>query len=222
MKKQILTLCAVAIAATPLPASAQLGGLMKNAIPGLGTSSAASVDPDAFLAETIETTKYMMIAAHILAVAADSSGQRARDANFLKAVQTSQDVKELNALKATFEADVTAINANQETAAQLEARYAKMTAEQRAQIAAASFNFALGMYRNIKLAKQAPELLGSIKANPRLLTKAGQLKTAAELVGMQAKGTASMAGSMKKIMSAGKVAAPAEADSTKPKEIQFT
>lgn len=222
MKKLILVGVAVSIATTPLPAVAQLGGMLKSAVPSLGTSSAASVDPDAFLAETIETTKYMMIAAHLLAVAADTSGQRAQDMKFLTAVQAVQDVKELNAFSANFAQDVAAINANQETAAQFEARCAKMSAEQRAKMGAAAFNFALGMYRNVRLAQQAPELVNSLKSNPRLLTKAGQLKTAAQLVGMQAKGTASMAGSMRKIMTAGKVAAPAEADSTKPKEIQFT
>jgi hypothetical protein len=222
MRKYILTLAALAVAAAPLPAAAQFGGMLKNAVPGLGGSAAAAVDPDAFLAETIETTKYMMIAAHVLAIAADVTGQRAADANFLKSVQGVQDVKELNALKAAFQTDVAAINANQETAAELEARYAKMTAEQRARIGAAAYNFSLGMYRNVKLAQQAPELLSSIKTNPRLLAKAPQLKAAADLVGVQAKGTASMAGSVKKIMTAGKVAAPAEADSTKPKVIQFT
>lgn len=222
MKKYVLSIVALTLVAAPLPAAAQFGKALKGAVPGLGTSSSASVDPDAFLSETVTTTKYMMIAAHILAAAADTSGQRARDANFLKAVQSSQDVKELNALRSTFDADVSAINANQETAAQYEARYAKMTTEQRSQIGAAAYNFALGMYRNVKLSQQAPELLGSLKTNPQMLTKAGQIKTAAELVGMQAKGAASMAGSMKKIMAAGKVAAPVEAESTTPKVIEFS
>lgn len=222
MKKYVIGAAALTLVAAPLPAAAQFGNLVKSAVPGLNTSSSAAVDPDAFLSETVTTTKYMMIAAHILAAAADTSGQRARDANFLKAVQSSQDVKELNALRGTFDADVSAINANQETAAQYQARYAKMTAEQRTQVGAAAYNFSLGMYRNVRLAQQAPALLGSLKTNPRLMMKAGQLKTAAELVGMQAKGTASMAGSMKKIMTAGKIDAPVEAESTAPKEIQFS
>ena len=231
MKKLIITLTVAALAGSAAaPAFAQFPKLPARmpgmgSLPGLGgagVSSAAAVDPDAFLAETIETTKYMMLAAHILAVAADASGQRATDANLIKAIQSSQDVKELNALKANFEQDVAAINANQESTAQLEARYAKMTAEQRARIASAAYNFSLGMYRNVKLSKQAPEVLASMKSDPRLLVKAGRLKTAAELVAMQVKGTASMAGSMRKIMAAGKVAAPAEAESTKAKEISFT
>ncbi|WP_374471692.1 hypothetical protein [Phenylobacterium sp.] len=222
MKMRILTTVAACVAlASPMPAAAQLG-MLRGAIPGANTSSAASVDPDAFLAETVETTRYMMVAAAVLAAAAKNSQDRAALGARVNAIQSAQDVKELGAFKVSLQEDLAAISANKESAAEFEARYAKMTAEQREQVAAAAFNFALGMYRNVRLSQQAPALLDSVKTNPRLLAKAGQLKTAADLVVLQAKGTASMAGSMRQIMGAAKVAAPAEAESTKPKAIQFT
>jgi hypothetical protein len=120
-------------------------------------------------------------------------------AGYLKAINGAQDIKALNAQVAYFKEDLAALEENKDSGAQIEANYAQASAEQKQRIAAASYNFALGVYRNVHLSQQAPQVVDSIKTNPRLLPQA------AELIGLQAKSTVQMAGSVRKIMTAAKI-----------------
>jgi hypothetical protein len=220
--KVIWVAMALAALTIPAPASAQFG-MLKRALPGGGESANVSaVDPDTFLAETLETTKYMMTAAAVLADAAGHSAGQADLALRVRSINEVNDVKELGALKAGFQQDLDALNSNKDCAAAIQSQYQKGSLEQRARIGSAAYNFALGAFRNVKLAQQAPQLTENIKSNPRLLMKANQLRLAAELVMLEAKGTVSMAGSIKTLMSASKIDVPAEAETTKPKPIEFS
>ncbi|MBB5700127.1 hypothetical protein [Sphingomonas yantingensis] len=104
-------------------------------------------------------------------------------------------------------------------AADLSAAYAAGNAEQKKRMAAALGNLALGIYRNTELVGQAPAMIQGVGSNPSMLTRIGQFKLAASLLGLQGKGLAGIATSMPKLFSAMKVKAPAAASTSEAEEI---
>lgn len=226
MKRAMLVAATgAALLIAPATASAQFGSL-KSMIPsvpgGHGDSDIAgggAVDPDRFLADTLETSKYIMTATAILADAASQAPDNAALAARIKSIQEVKDVKELDAHREEMAHDMDALAANKGLQAQLQANLGKCSAEQRKRIAAAAYNFSLGAYRNVRLSQEAPHVMDSIKSNPRLLMKAGELKTAAGLVLAEAKGMAGMTGSLHTIMTASKIDEPVQSEATKPQPI---
>jgi hypothetical protein len=220
MKKQIAVgLAAATLLGGPVPAFAQFGSLA-GFLPGHSTSSVA-VDPDAFLADTLSTTKYMMIAAALLAQAGRNKEDLASQASYVAAVEGAQDCQELDAQKAKFNDDLNALSANDQSTTAVQSAYANGTAQQKQIIASAAYNLLLGMYNNIRLGQEASALLSGIRTNPMLLTQARALKDAAGLVALEARGTVSILGSMHTLMTTIKVVAPVEATATKPRPITF-
>ncbi|WP_300578000.1 hypothetical protein [Phenylobacterium sp.] len=203
--------------AAPSAASAQLG--LRNMIPGAQTSGAAATNPDAFLAETIETTKYMMIAAAVLARAAESDGDRDALRAEIAAIQGISDIGELNAQKASFAANTEAAALNYQDAEATQAKYDAATTEQQQLLLTAAYNFALGMARNSQLASQSSTLLQSMMGNPMLLSRVGSIRTAGSLLAMQAKAAHSMGGPLRTLMSRGGVQPPTDASAEKPKPV---
>lgn len=224
MNRSIFTLGAVialaGLISIPEPASAQLGQL-RSMIPGARTSGAASVDPDAFLAETIETTKFMMVAAAVLAQAADRDGNRDALRAEITAIQGITDIGELNARRASFATNTEAAALNYRDAAATQAIYDSATAEQQQLLLSAAFNFTLGMARNVQLAQQAPQLLQSMQSNPMLLMKLGSIRTAGGLLAQQAQAARSMGGPLRTLMSRGGVEAPADAQAAEPRPVEL-
>jgi hypothetical protein len=222
MKKSLLMLPIVilgaGLAATPQPAAAQFGGL-RSLIPGATTSNAAAVDPDAFLAETIETTKFMMIAAAVLAQAADTDNDRDSLRAEISAIQGISDIGELNARRDAFTADTEAAASNYGDAATTQAKYDSATSEQRQLLISAAYNFSLGMARNAQLASQSPQLLQSMMANPMLLQRIGSIRSAGGLLAQQARAARSMGGPLRTLMSRGGVEIPADAHAAEPRAV---
>jgi len=212
--------CALALvlASAASPAAAQLGPLNR-LVPGASTSNAAAVDPDAFLAETLETTKMMMVAAFVLARASETDGSRDEMRAELAELQGMSSMDELNARQDQFEADLAAVNANYSDADGVRAKYDAASREQQELLLSAAYNFTLAMVRNVQLAQQAPDLLQSIGRNPMLLRKAGSLRSAASLVGKQVNAARSMGEPLRILMSRGGVEAPTDAEASEPRTV---
>lgn len=222
MKKSIIALSAAVSAAgliaLPQPAAAQFGAL-RSMVPGATTSTSASVDPDAFLAETIETTKFMMIAAAVLAKAAGTDGDRDSLRAEIGAIQGISDIGELNARRENFAANTEAAALNYGDAAATQAKYDAATAEQRQLLLSAAYNFSLGMARNTQLAAQSPQLLQSMMGNPMLVRRAGSIRAAGGLLAQQAQAARSMGGPLRTLMSRGGVEVPADAHAAEPRPV---
>ncbi len=221
MKTTTCTILAAVSMATliaiPETASAQLG--LRNMIPGAQTSSAAATNPDAFLAETIETTKFMMIAAAVLAKAADTDGDRDALRAEVAAIQGISDIGELNAKRESFTENTDAAALNYQDASATQAKYDAASAEQQQLLLSAAYNFALAMARNTQLTSQASGLVQSMMGNPMLLGRVGSIRTAGSLLALQAKAAHSMGGPLRTLMSRGGVQPPADAHAAEPKPV---
>lgn len=210
------------LAATQLasPAAAQLGGL-RSLVPGAGTSGAAATDPDAFLAETIETTKMMMVAAALLAAASSQDEDRDALRAEIAAIQGSSSIDELNTHTDSFRENARVLEENAEDAAALQARYDAASKEQQDRMLNAAFNFSLAMMRNAQLGQQGAQLVGSLRSNPMMLTKLGSIRAAGALIGQQVQATRSMVGPMRTLLSRGGVEMPADASTAKPRPVSI-
>jgi hypothetical protein len=190
-------------------------------LPGTGGSGAASYDPDAFVYETVQTTKLMMVSAALLAAAADSKSDADAVRARIKAIEGINEVGELKSQKKAFNSDMGAIKTNAGDAQAAEALYDRSDAKSRKLLSAAAYNFALAMLRNTVLAGQAPDLIRNVSSSPAMMMKVGSLKTAGDLAVQQAKAVGSMSGPMQTLMSRGGVKAPTDARSSKPKPVSI-
>lgn len=206
----------VALSATP--AAAQWSNL-RNALPGASRASAG--DPDAFLHETIQTTKLVMSSAALLAEAASANPDKEALRAQLGAIESASSPRDLQSQKASFDANVASIQQHAADAAALEARYEQASAAERQMMLTAAYNFTIGMVRNTELARQAPDMISSLATNPMNLTKIGHLRTSASLLGDQVQATRSMIGPMRTLLSRGGVEVPADATASDARPIDL-
>lgn len=209
---------AIVIASAASPAAAQLGQLGR-LVPGGSTSNAAAADPDAFLAETLETTKFMMVAAYVLARASETDADRDSMRAYIAGVQGMSSMDEVGARQDQLEADLVAVNANYADAAKAQAIYDAASREQQEWLLSAAYNFTLAMVRNAQLAQQAPDLLQSMGRNPMMLRKAGSIRSAAGLIGKQVQAARSMGEPLRVLLSRGGVEAPTDAQASEPRTV---
>lgn len=212
--------CALAmvLASAASPASAQLGQLGR-LVPGGSTGNAAAADPDAFLAETLETTKFMMVAAYVLARASETDADRDTMRAYIAGVQGMSSMDEVGVRQDQLDADLVAVNANYTDAAKAQAIYDTASREQQEWLLTAAYNFTLAMVRNAQLAQQAPDLLQSMGRNPMMLRKAGSIRSAAGLIGRQVQAARSMGEPLRVLMSRGGVEAPTDAQASEPRTV---
>ena len=217
MKKLILTGLAATLLIQPVAAQAQLGGL-GHALGGGGSagSTQSGPSPDAFLSASVLSTKNVMIAAALLAQAVQDHTKLTGVKAYADQIQNSADPKALDAMKTSLQSNLDALNARKDLAGEVTAAYNAGDAQQKKLIGLAVTNMALGIYRDTKLASQAPGVISSIGSNPMMLGKLGQIKTAAALLVLQTKGLAAVGTALPKIMSAVKIAPPAMAETTQP------
>lgn len=209
---------AVVLASAASPAVAQLGQLGR-LVPGGSGNSAAAADPDAFLAETLESTKLMMISAHVLARAAETDAQRDSMRAEIAAIQNMSSLEEVNARQAAFDADLAAASENFSSAEEAQTAYDNASRQQQELLLSAAFNFSLAMLKNARLADQAPGLIQTLGRNPMMLSKIGSVRSAAGLLGKQMQAVRSMGGPLRVILSKGGVEAPTEAETTEPRSV---
>ena len=205
----------LALLVVPSTASAQLGGLGGLVKKGLGGDSGVSGDEaEQFLTGAFQSTKNVMIAAALISDAVRvqkdaTSSKIKRDA--LLGAQTSG---ELESQLSNFQSDVQVLNTIASDAAPLDAAYKAGNAEQKKMLGIALVNLAIGIARNVELAGKAPGAVSAVGRNPKLLSRAGQFKAAAKLIGLQTKSLTGFAASLPKLMAAAKVKAPAKAEAS--------
>lgn len=210
-----------ALLCTPVGAHAQLGAIGKRLLGGDGAASVATGDADAFLTNATRSTKNVMLSAALLAQAVTSRGDLAGRKAELVALQNAQDIKELDTHRASLTSDLATLNSRADLAGDLSAAYASGNAEHRKRMATALANLAIGIYRNTELVGQAPAMVRGVGGNPAMITRIGQFRLAASLLGMQGKGLAGIATNMPKLLSAMKVRAPATASTSDVSPISF-
>lgn len=216
MKKLALAAAAATLLVQPIAAEAQLGMLAHRLT---GTQGGAS--PDAFLAASMMSTKNVMIAAALLAQAVQDRSQLAGMKAYADQVQNCADPKALDAMKASLQSNMDALNARKDVAGDITAAYNAGDAEEKKLIGLAVVNMAIGIYRDTQLAAQAPGVISGIGMNPMMLGRIGQLKAAAALLAMQSKGLITVGAALPKVMSAVKIAPPAMAETTTPAAFTF-
>lgn len=219
ISKMVAGALALTLAATSVTASAQFGGLGRMAKGLVGGGSVSAADGEAFLYNAARSTKNIMISVRLLSQVLEDRNSLAGQKAYIDEVQNTPDVKELSAHRATFSSDLAVLNQREDLTADLSAAYESGNEEQRKVIALAVGNLAIGILRNTELVGQAPALVEGIGANPQLVTRLGQFKLAAELLGMQAKGLGGVAGSLPKLLRAVKVEMPEDAETTEPQPI---
>lgn len=210
------------IVALPSAASAQFGGLVKTAKGALGGGSTVSTgDAEGFLDGAAQSTKNVMIAAALLAQAiTDRNGLAGKKAE-IDAIQGIQDVKEFGAHKASLQSNLDVLSQRENLSGDLQVAYETGNAKQKKIISTAVLNLAIGVGRNVLLAGQAPTMLKGIGRNPALATRAGQFKTAGELITLQARGLGGIATHLPTLMKAMKVQAPSDLNTTEPQPVVF-
>jgi hypothetical protein len=211
LNNMLAMLAAGAAVAMPVSASAQFGGLVKQAVPGLGggNSAASAGDADAFLANAMLSTKNVMIASALLSAAVQNRMDMAALKQQKDGIESIKSFKDATAKKAELVGNLEAMASRKDAAADFSQAYQSASAEQKKLIAEALVNLAIGVARNVALASQAPGMVSGMASNPANLRHLGEVKAAAELIGVQAKGFATIAPALPKVFSALKVKAPA-------------
>lgn len=217
MKKIISLAICISLAGVSTGVSAQFGGLPK--LPGLGggSSSSGTVDVDDYLTRSTETAQLMMSSIAILDYARQPSGDKAALKARLAAISSKKDPKELNAYKTEIEPQTKALSDDGNAAATIQANYAKASAQEKALISAAVLNMLIAVPRAVKLAKEGPDLIKGLGANPLNLGKIGKIKGAMALFGFQVGATAKFAGTLPNLAKAVKVQVPGDPQTAKPK-----
>lgn len=218
-RKPISIILATALLAAPVTASAQfggLGGLGKKLLGGGSDAGVSSADAGTFLNGAMKSTKNVMISAALLAQALQNKGDLASRKAYIDAIDNAQNFGELSSQTVTLKADLAALSSRQDLTSDLTTAYQSGTAQQKQIIGTAIANLALGIFRNVRLAGAAPGMISSIGTNPQLMTRAGEFKTAASMLGVQAKSFGTIGTTLPKIMGAMKIKPLPEAETTEP------
>lgn len=220
MRTTFGALAAIGLLVSPMAASAQFGGLAHK-LPGMGggAHAAPAGDADAFLHNAVASTKNVMISAALLSMALqkreDLAGMKAR----VDGISNMQSIKELGTEKANLDSDLGALSNRSDLAGDLTQAYQGASADQKKIIAAAIANLAIGTFRNVHLASQAPTMVQGVGSNPAMLRRVGEFKAAGDLLVMQGKSLTTIAPALPKVMTALKIKAPAQSDATEPQAV---
>ncbi|HAD18002.1 MAG TPA: hypothetical protein DCF81_14155 [Erythrobacter sp.] len=219
LTRTLAYLLAVSVMSIPIAAQAQFGGLGKRILGD--KSGVSSADAEGFLNGAMLSTKNVMISSALLAQALDNRAALASRKQQIDAISNAQDFGELNMHKSTLQNDLTLISDREDLSGDLQAIYEGSNDEQKKIIAVAIANLALGIYRNVDLAQKAPEMVKGIGRNPQLLTRVGEFKTAASLLGMQGKGLGTIGSALPSIMTALKIEPLPQSETTVPLAIEL-
>ncbi|WP_159983766.1 MULTISPECIES: hypothetical protein [unclassified Novosphingobium] len=222
IRKPMALLLAATVLSVPVSASAGLGGLagMGKKMLGDGSDSGvSSADAGSFLDGAMSSTKNVMISAALLAQALKDRDGLASQSEEIAAIKNAQNFGELNAHKGKMQENFAVLNEQGAMSDKMTAAYQTGNAKQKAVIGTALANLALGVMRNVKLAGAAPGMLQSVGTNPQLMTRMGEFKNAASLLGMQGKGLGTIGAALPKLMTGLKIKPLPEAETTKPVEV---
>lgn len=216
-----IVLCGALVVA-PVSANAGLGGLA-GGLGGIGrkliggnNEGVSSSDASSFLNGALKSTKNVMISAALLSQALKDRSQLAGRKAEIDAITNAQNFKELDSHRSTLESDLSVLSGQKDLAAGFVTSYQAGDANQKHLIALALGNLAIGVFRNVRLASQAPGMVSGIGGNPQLLTRLGEFKLAASLLGLQGKGLVKIGGTLPTVMSALKLKMPDQSETTEP------
>ena len=189
---------------------------------GGGKSNSASAgDPDAFLksaqaAEALMKGSLDHLSNSLLAKekSADFAAQR-------KAANDITNSKEKDAKNLAIAKSEAAALAEATNSADLKDKINKMDSNQKGEVAASAFNFALALLQDKELSGQASGLISSLSSNPMNIGKLGSIKDVASSLSNQMSSGAQLATKMPTIFSAVGVSAPTSKDD-KPKDVKAT
>lgn len=224
MKTFALVLCTMAALTMPASANAQLGGMLKKSV-GLGGGGAAEApagDPAQFLDNAFKATVNVMIAADVLAKAVQNKGSAVGSKDYVTGLMKAQNFKEAGAFTSQFQSNLDALGKNANVGQDLIAAHGAANAKQKQMIGTALFNIALATFRNVQMAQQAPGFVRNVTSDPRMMSRLGEFKAAASLLGMQAKGLGLIAPALPKVLAATKVKPPEQSEATKQKDFDPT
>jgi hypothetical protein len=129
-------------------------------------------------------------------------------------------MKQLGAYRTQLQADLDVINNTQDMSARLTSQYQQGSAQQRQLIASALGNLAIGVFRNVKLADQAP---GERSIGQSAIADAyRRVQSRRRAAGDSGQGLTSIGATLPKLMGAMKLKTPAAAESTKPEPYNFS
>jgi hypothetical protein len=213
-------LCA-ALVTTPMAANAGfgLGGLAKGVMGGGSGGGVSSADAGSFLEGALQSTKNVMISAELLSVALSNRAGLAEQKAKIEGITGIQSMKDAEAHRAELESNLKVISDRQDAAGDITAAYQAGNAQQKALIAAALGNLAIGVFRNVQLAGKAPGMVSGVGSNPQLMTRLGEFKTAASLIALQGKSLGTIGTTLPKVMGALKLKMPAQSDTTEPQRM---
>lgn len=219
-----LTLSVLAGALAVQPASAQFGGLAKKlATPAVGGDAgpAPSVDPDAFVADSLETAKMVAFARFVLDAAGANKLDMAGMAIHRDQLDKASNPKELKAVVTQLVSDDQAVADKDARVANIQAKLREGSGKERTLVAAAVLNFGVGMARNVRLVNAAPGLVSSMTSNPMMMAKLGRIKDLAEILRWQAGNVGGFMSAMPTLITAAKVKMPADPQTSKAADYSF-
>jgi hypothetical protein len=217
MKRHMCVLAlalAVAISGSE-SAQAQIGGF---SLPGTKKPAAAgAVDPDTYLKNARDAEGLMSTSLDQMSSVVLAKEQMANIEALKKQAAETTDPKEKEALQqqvaSSEAADLNQVDYDKYASDQEQ----KLSAQQKQNLAASSFNFLLAVLKDQQLSGQSKGVMDSLSGNPTALSKLGAVKDSAASIGSQLQMSSSLAGKMPKVFSAvGVKDVPKVSDAPKP------
>lgn len=196
-------------------------GLSKMANLG-GGSSAAAVDPDAFLEKSEKASQLVNASASLLHQLVASKEEQAKvEAMRQKLAQTS-DPKEQAAIKQEIQDSEMATLSSRLKDEQLKEQAQGWDQKKKEQGTAALFNLALGVKMASDLAIEGKGMAASIQSNPMLLKKAKAILTSVQNLGDIATGAGKVVVALPPVFTAAKITVELpDAQSSTPKNVDL-
>ena len=184
---QLAVIAAACSIAATTPAHAQFGNMLSRLTTPSGPRPASvALTPDAFAAETAETTRIVMVSVAILAEASktdmEMNGLKAR----IDQINGCQNLGELNVMRASFNSDLEALETNEQSEEALRAAYAAGDRHRKELLGAAAYNLLWAGLRNVALLSKGGDLANAVRSNPMLVLQAGSVLQTVQMLHQQA------------------------------------
>lgn len=229
MRKVISYFVCAGVLVTPVAANAQFGGMIGSAIGKVtgkdgsdkSSSSTSPEETNKFLNNALSATVNVMIASEILSAAVKNKENPVLNKEFINGLTNAKSFKELGSYRSQFESNMDSINKNENFATDIKAANAGASANQKKLISTALLNLAIGIYRNVGMAQEAPNYLKGFGSDPRMLSRLGELKAAVSFLGYQAKALGEIAPKLTKVLGSMNLKPPAKSTTTQPVPYKF-
>lgn len=222
-KRLLSTLILSTATLTALPTTASAFGLssLASAIPGVGGGAGTTVsagDIDMFIQTAKQADQLITQSTTFMASSVETEDEISQRKADRDAANKIADPKERQAKVEKIQDDERTQLQKAMSSADINNKIASMNAKQRKDFEAAAINFTIGALKDKQLASSSSSLVSGVTANPTLIARLPDLKDVVSSVTSQANNSASIAMSLAKLATSGKIKAlPTSADS-KPVE----